>query len=259
MSHVYHKPNELLTAYVRTVLVMDGFGGPDSNQLPAFTNGMPALCCKTEKYEAGFERISEIKLFNSSIPDDFWILNSTSTILTYFFKPFVLTSLFHVAAKELNKNPIDLCNWSPHMYNALNTQMIYADTISSKLEVFDNLLIQQHIKNKATFDIVQYATDAILSNPSNDILAEILTELNLNERTFQRMFKKYVGVTATQYRRICQFQGSFDQLRSKQFGKISDVAFDNGFADQSHFIRSFKEFTRTTPNDYLDNGLRDKK
>lgn len=259
MNHVYHKPAEQLTAYVRTILLLDGSNISVDNPLPAFTNGMPALCCKTEKDGAGLEHILEITLVTSKIPDSFWSMNAYTSIVVYFFKPFVLTPLFNVAAKELNKNPIRLDTWSPHIYTALKTQLIYANTITAKLEALDNLMIQQHLKNQDVFGIIQYATDAILLNPSIDILNEILTELNLKERTFQRIFKKYVGITPTQFRRISQFQGSFDQLRSKKFEKISDVAFDNGFADQSHFIRSFKEFTHTTPNDYLNNGLTDKK
>jgi AraC-like DNA-binding protein len=47
-------------------------------------------------------------------------------------------------------------------------------------------------------------------------------------------------------------------VRAKEFNTLTDVAFDNGFADQSHFIRSFKEFADITPNDYLRSGLKEK-
>jgi len=97
-----------------------------------------------------------------------------------------------------------------------------------------------------------------MCNPDTEILSILQNKLELNERTFQRIFKKYVGVTPNQYRRICQFQVSFTQVRAKNFDKLSDVAYENGFADQSHFIRSFKEFTQITPNDYLKSGLKEK-
>ena len=52
-------------------------------------------------------------------------------------------------------------------------------------------------------------------NSGTEILSELLEKFKLNERTFQRIFKKYVGVTPNQYRRICQFHISFAQLEQK--------------------------------------------
>jgi AraC-like DNA-binding protein len=259
MQYQYYKPNQLLTDYVRTVLVIEGCRDAGFESHPIFTNGMPTLFCKTENGDTVSGNVLQLSLFTTPIPEDRWTINSSTTVIAYFFKPFVLTSIFKVAAKALIKNSMDLTNWSPHKFNALKTQLIYADTVTRKMEVLDNLLIQQHIENRDLYQKIQYATETIMRNPKNEILTDILVELKMNERTFQRIFKKYVGITPTQYRRINQFQLSFDQLRTKQYDKVSDVAFDNGFADQSHFIRTFKEFTDITPNDYLQHGLTEKK
>jgi AraC-like DNA-binding protein len=257
MKHWYVKPNKVLTEYVRTVLIMEGFSKADSNKLPVFTNGMPTLFCKTEKNKSGYENIIQLTLFGKA-PNDIWTVNKKTTIIAYFFQPFITTGIFNISANKLSEKPFDLTIWHPHKYTALKTQLTYAKDTSRKIEVLDNLLTQQLGENEQVCKIVQYATDEIMNNSSGEILAEILETLNLNERTFQRIFKKYVGITPTQYRRICQFQQSFGQLREKQFNKISEVAYDNGFADQSHFIRSFREFTEITPNDYLKKGLKNK-
>lgn len=257
MKHWYEKPHKQLRECVKTVLIMEGFSEADSNNLPVFTNGMSALFCKTEKNGDCFEDVTQLALFGKS-PTDLWTINAQTTIIIYFFQPFVAASAFNISSTALSENPFDLGIWSPHKYTALKTQLIYAAETKRKMEVIDNLLIQQLSENQRVCKIVQYATDKIMNDASKDVLSEILESLNLQERTFQRIFKKYVGLTPTQYRRICQFQFSFGQLRSKQFNRISEVAFDNGFSDQSHFIRSFKEFTQITPNDYLKSGLKNK-
>jgi AraC-like DNA-binding protein len=236
---------------------MEGFSKSDSNNLPVITNGMPTLFCRTEKNKQSFESVIQLTLFGQS-PADYGKINKRTTIIIYFFKPFVTAGIFNIPANKLSDKPFELSSWSPHKYTALKTQLIYATETVREIEVLDNLLIQQSNENQQVCNIIQYATDQIMNNSGKEILSELLLALNLNERTFQRIFKKYVGVTPTQYRRICQFQLSFGQLQSKHFNKISEVAYDNGFADHSHFIRSFKEFTETTPNEYLKKGLKNK-
>lgn len=258
MKYRYQKPHPFLSGYVRTVLVMEGFAEPDGNRLPLFTNGMPALFCRTEKDVQGNEEVLQLALFGKSASADCWTIGSTTTVISYFFHPFTLPVIFNMDAAGLAKEPVDLCNWNAHTNNALRTQLLYAASTDRKVEVLDNLLLQQLQQQQDECAIIRYATDEIMCNPGTEVLSMVLDKLGLNERTFQRMFKKYVGITPNQYRRICQFQLSFSQLKSEKFGTLTDVAYDNGFADQSHFIRSFREFTAVTPNHYLKKGLKGK-
>lgn len=258
MKSWYQHPVEALTEFVRTILIVEGFSPSDADSKPLVTNGMPALFCKTQKDVTGTERIIDLILFGKSTTSECWATDGTTTIIAFFFKPFAIASLFNLSAKKLSQEPVDLRKWDAHRTNALITQLGYADTTSRKVEILENLLDQQLRVNKRECEIIRYATDQIMLNSNPEILSDVVTSLRLNERTFQRMFKKYVGVTPNQYRRICQFQVSFAQVRSHEFQTLTDVAYDNGFADQSHFIRSFKEFTETTPNTYLRSGLKKK-
>jgi len=61
------------------------------------------------------------------------------------------------------------------------------------------------------------------------------------------MFKKNISVSPNQFRKIHQFKKTFCQLNNKQFQSLGNIAYDNAYADQSHYIRAFKEFTNTTP------------
>jgi AraC-like DNA-binding protein len=258
MKYWYQKPHPSISEYVRSVLILEGFSQADNTKSSLFTNGMPALLCRTEKDHAGNEDVKQLTLFGKYVPAECWSTNGTTTIISYFFKPFALASMFNIPAISLMEAGIDLCDWNAHKTNALRTQLMYAESTSHKVQVLDNLIVHQLQQTCKECDIIKYATDQIMCNSDTEILSEILKKLSLNARTFQRIFKKYVGVTPSHYRRICQFQLSFTQLRAKKFDTLTDVAYDNGFADQSHFIRSFREFTQITPNHYLKSGLKEK-
>lgn len=258
MQYRYQKPHQLLSKYVKTVLIAEGFAQAANNKLPLYTNGMPAFVCSTAKTPTGIESILQLTLFGTSTPPEIWELKKNETLIAYFFNPFCLACLFNLSARELANNSIELSKVNAQKTNALKTQLSYANTTKSKIQALDGLIVHQLDQQKKECEIISYSTDQIMFNSGKEVLSDVLEDLKLNERTFQRIFKKFVGITPSQYRRICQFKHSFDQVRTGKFDKLTDVAYNTGFADQSHFIRSFKEFTEITPKDYKKSGLKRK-
>lgn len=254
----YQQPHASLSDYVRTVLILEGFSSGPSD-VPLVTKGMPALLCCTDRTSTvPIPMAIGIGMFGKSVPDECWEVKPNTTIIAYFFKPFAMAGIFNVPAATLAASPVELHSLLPHKTNAIKAQLMYATSTEQKVHVLEHFLIHQLEENRKVCEVIKYATDEIMLHPDKDILTTLLQKLAINQRTFQRMFKKYVGISPSQYRRICQFQTSFAQVRAKEFTTLLDVAYDNGFADQSHFIRSFKEFADTTPNHYLRDGLKEK-
>jgi len=242
MNYRYHKTDSKLAHYIRTVLAIDNNADSESSELPLFTNGMSTLLCKTD---------NRITLYGQSVPREEW----KETNIAFFFKPFTLATIFKLSAQELKEKPVELNLWNAQKVIALNIQLYHSKSTQEKIEILTHFISAQVKSNQRDCEIIRYATDSIMQNSNADILSQLLQKLNLTERTFQRIFKKYVGVTANEYRRLCQHYFAFSQLKSGHFEKLTDVAFTNGYFDQSHYIRSFKEFTKTTPNEYLQSGL----
>lgn len=240
MSYNYHNTNPKLSDYVRTVLVFKN--DSESSELPLFTNGMSTLLYKAD---------NRITLFGQSVPVEEW----NETTIAFFFKPFSLATIFKLSAQDLKAKPIELNLWNAQKAMALNIQLYHSKSTQEKVEILSHFIFTQIESNKRDCEMIRYATDTIMHNSNTDILSQLLENSHLAERTFQRIFKKYVGITANEYRRICQHYFAFSHLKSGHFEKLIDVAFTNGYFDQSHYIRSFKEFTNTTPNEYLQSGL----
>lgn len=68
----------------------------------------------------------------------------------------------------------------------------------------------------------------------------------LGKKQFERLFRQYVGMNPKEYGRIVRFQRT---LRMMQLGfrNYADIAYANGYADQSHLIREFRRFSGFTP------------
>jgi AraC-like DNA-binding protein len=249
MVHRYLKVNPLLADYVRSVLVLNDPSDTQGSDLPLFTSGMPALLCRTENDK------NQVTLFGQTVPDESWMIENTTQVIAFFFKPFSIGPLFKLPAEKLKEKPFELSLWHAQKAMALNLQLAPARSTEEKMEILNHFILIQLRANQRECHIIRQATDQLMLGPGPEALTQLLSELHITERSFQRIFKKYAGITPNEYRRICQFYAAFLHLKEGSFNKLTDVAYHSGYFDQSHFIRSFKEFTEITPNDYLKSGL----
>lgn len=80
-------------------------------------------------------------------------------------------------------------------------------------------------------------------------LKELSNQLHLHPAHLSRDFSRYFRCTFSEYIRKIKVEQALAMLRDKRFG-LTEIAATCGFADQSHFIRCFKEFVRITPKAY---------
>lgn len=80
-------------------------------------------------------------------------------------------------------------------------------------------------------------------------LLEISTELGVHWAHLSRDFPKYFHCNFSQYVRKIKVERSLGLLRKRSV-PMADIANMCGFADQSHFIRCFKQCTGLTPRSF---------
>lgn len=86
---------------------------------------------------------------------------------------------------------------------------------------------------------------ALLSSPSTSV-ENLARSACLGKKQHGRLFREYVGMNPKEYGRIARFQRA---LRMMQLGSrdYASIAYANGYSDQSHFIRDFRQFSGMTP------------
>ena len=82
-------------------------------------------------------------------------------------------------------------------------------------------------------------------------ITEFCRHSNISIRQLERRYNKYVGLSANSYHTLNRFHGSLNQLLNSDYSKLSDLAYDNEYFDQMHFIKEFKRFTGGTPKNFI--------
>jgi transcriptional regulator GlxA family with amidase domain len=87
------------------------------------------------------------------------------------------------------------------------------------------------------------------SKSLNAILKDDITK----RRQLERNFTKQIGLSPKQLSKVIRLQATLQMLLNQTTETLTDIAYENEYYDQAHFIKDFKEFTGITPKDFLTN------
>ena len=241
-------PTERISPYVEAILVIKNEQVTNPFVLPLFANGMPTLLFSTVAGRIG-NNSHHLMLFGQTVLPQQLLIQHNFKLVAYFLKPFALGALFNISASELTDQPVALDLLTGK--SELEERLLNTATTCELLQLIDDYLYAKITAVRHEDKRLIYAAEMIAGISDKNVLTTVQQELHVTERTFQRLFEQHIGVSPNLFRRINQFNRAFRQINETKFYDFSAVAYHNGYADQSHFIRAFKEFTNFTPSAYL--------
>lgn len=118
----------------------------------------------------------------------------------------------------------------------------------SKLESF---LISQ-FSEKQELIAIEESLKLLEKGNEQITIDTIATNVGLTLKTFQRHFNKHMGCSPIEYRRICRFRNSLtSKLNSSELKNLTDITYEEGYYDQSYFIKEFRKLTNHNPKDFF--------
>jgi transcriptional regulator GlxA family with amidase domain len=84
---------------------------------------------------------------------------------------------------------------------------------------------------------------------------ELSEQLNINRRQLERRFASAIGLSPKQLAKIVRLQAALKMLEQGHFTSLTALAYENGYFDQAHFIKDFKEFTGLSPKQFFAGNL----
>jgi AraC-like DNA-binding protein len=169
------------------------------------------------------------------------------------FKPAGLSSLFGLPMYEFTDERTSLTDVLGKPLQPLHDQLVEAGGPLERVQLLDQFLSRQVLKKGNPFDRTDYAANLITARKGVVNVGELMDDLYVCRRQFERQFLQKVGVSPKYYARIRRVGYLCAQLAGKrwQVADWHDLIYQCGYYDQSHFIREFTEFTGKRPTLYV--------
>lgn len=131
--------------------------------------------------------------------------------------------------------------------NAIEGKLREAPDIETRLGILENELASMLGDNDYHHADFSKVFNALKINSDPLLLTAFCAQNGLSVRKLERMFNKYIGISAKTYAAMNRFQNSLNGILYSEYDKLSDIAYSQGYFDQAHFIRDFKRFSGNTP------------
>lgn len=96
--------------------------------------------------------------------------------------------------------------------------------------------------------VLQEAIEILSAANCASSVPQIARQINVSERTLNRLFQSYIGVSPITYRKIARFRKSLeDKVVSATTKRLTDIGYENNYYDQSYFIKIYNQLTGKSP------------
>jgi len=244
--------NGLLSKYVkRIVSVGCREYAAKQHDLRFFADGCPGLMFQESGTKMTINHTKELPsifLYGQTILPIVLSTSGSYTMTVAFLYPDAVESLFGISARELTDTCVDLSLVKSARNFYLTGRMLEAGSDGQRVSIMEDYISHlAHEHSREPRRDLRHALGLIHQSNGNRRIDEVARELRISERSFYRHFEHHIGVAPKVYSSICRFQSALHRIQSGQFDSLSGLAYELGYADQSHFNRSFKRYTGQTP------------
>jgi AraC-like DNA-binding protein len=171
--------------------------------------------------------------------------------LEVWMAPLGAYTLLGLPMDEIRGLTVDLTDLFGGEGRWLGEQLREASTWSQRFALVDELLLRRLERGPRPSPEVGWTWRRLVAGGGAVPINRIADEVGWSHKHLISKFKQQVGLPPKKAARLVRFDGVLRRIDEGRPPRWEQIAAESGYADQAHLIREFREFTGTTPTDFL--------
>jgi AraC-like DNA-binding protein len=172
------------------------------------------------------------------------------------FKPNGFLPLATIPIKEMENTAVPLGKLFGLDGLDIEQKILNANSTFERIQIIEDFLVKLLAERKTIDNVVKATVETILKANGQFSVTEFSQTNNINRRHLARKFSSAIGLSPKQLAKTIRIQTALKALLNNQQTSLTDLAYENEYFDQAHFIKDFKEFTGLTPKEFYGDDLK---
>ena len=181
------------------------------------------------------------------------VVSGSLNMFSVTFHPFGALMFFNLPLNEFYNQTIALSQLLKDETHSVEDELSATSDFYKRITIIEKFLYLQLLKNNKPY-IINRITDCINTIKNSGGMADIdqlASRACLSRKQFERHFNEYIGISPKTYLKIIRFQYSIYCKQLNPTTKLSNIAYDSGYFDQSHMINEYRKLSGKTPKEFF--------
>jgi AraC-like DNA-binding protein len=177
--------------------------------------------------------------------------------ITIIFKPIginhFITNPYSQVASDVSQL---FSEWNHNAnYRQFLSSFFSTDDNEGRLLFLESFLLSLYVENPI-HKLLHKAIFLLEGIETSISIHDIANSLNYSDRHFSRIFKEHTGLSPRTFRKIARFRYSLlNKTTQENLKKLTTLAYESNYYDQSYFIKIFKKLTNKQPAHFFQKTI----
>ena len=199
-----------------------------------------------------FTKISRAHIIGGRKYNTYFAEKGLTNVLGIRFRPGGFYPFLKIPAKEISDSFVNLEQLFGNIISEIEEKLYEAENISDKIRIIESFLLERISLNVDKPALPGLRMSNILRTNNAASVDQLRTDTGYSYKRIERIFLREIGFTPKYLNRILRFQRVLRNIKNESSATFAELAYNNSYFDQSHFIKEFEYFTGLSPQEFLN-------